>query len=242
MVANASPPTPVSINTLILLAYKRAGLLPVEAQLSGANMTPKLEHGRTLLNLIIGNLATEGFTARTMEFYDLPIVAGEPYYTLPNTVLDVHEDAMFIPSENLDTKFTSGELACRQVDLDTWNKLTVKGSESTRPQLYVTLRSGGAVQLRFWPVPTDAGVMRIKTVRKLGSNSDGKATVDLQEHWQDTIVWLLASYVAVDSSLSTERCAFLANMAAAKKKACVVFDHEHTSTTAMLVQPSQWSR
>ena len=38
MTANSVPTTPISINTLILLAYKRAGLLPVEARISGANM------------------------------------------------------------------------------------------------------------------------------------------------------------------------------------------------------------
>ncbi len=112
MAISTTPSTPISINTLILLANKRAGLLPVEAKLSGANMTPKLEHGRQLLDLIMDGLATEGFMARTMGFYDLPIVAGENTYTLPDTILDVHEDAMFVPSENPDTVHTTGELVC----------------------------------------------------------------------------------------------------------------------------------
>jgi hypothetical protein len=236
-----TPSVPVSINKLILLAYKRAGLLPVEAQLTGANMTPKLEHGRQTLDLIMDNLAVEGFIARTMEFYDLPIAAGENYYTLPDTILDVHEDAMFVPDENPDTKYTTGELVCKQIDQSTWQTLTTKGSVSTRPQLYAAFRNGATVQLKFWPVPSEAGVMRIKTVRLLGGNADGDVTPDLQRYWLDALVWMLASYLAVDSSMPAERVAYLQGMAAMKKKECVKYSYEHTSQTAVVCYPTQWS-
>lgn len=241
MVASDVPSTPISINTLILLAYKRAGLLPVEAKLSGANMVPKLEHGRQVLDLIMDGLATEGFMARTMGFYDLPIVAGESQYTLPDTVLDVFEDAMFVPSENEDTKHTTGELVCKQIDLATWQTLTTKGSISTRPQLYAAFRSGATVELRFWPVPSEAGTMRVKTVRLLGSNSDGSKTPDLHRYWFDALVWCLAYYVAVDSSVPAERVQFLNAMAEQKKKACVRYSFEHTSQQAVVDYSTQWS-
>ena len=51
----------------------------------------------------------EGFTARLTTFHDLPLIAGEPYYTLPDTVVDVIEDAMFVPNDNADTKHATGE-------------------------------------------------------------------------------------------------------------------------------------
>lgn len=241
MTASAVPSAPISINTLILLAYKRAGLLPVEAKLSGANMVPKLEHGRQLLDLIMDGLATEGFMARTMGFYDLPIVAGESQYTLPDSILDVFEDAMFIPSENEDTKHTTGELVCKQVDLATWQTLTTKGSVSPRPQLYAAFRSGATVELRFWPVPDDVGTMRVKTVRLLGSNADGSKTPDLHRYWFDALVWCLAYYVAVDSSVPSERVQFLNAMAEQKKKACVRYSFEHTNQQAVVSYSTQWS-
>lgn len=241
MAINPLPSTPISINTLILLAYKRAGVLPVEAKLNGANMTAKLEHGRQTLDLILDGLATEGFMARTTQFYDLQLVAGESQYTLPDTILDVFEDAMFIPSENLDTKHTTGELVCRQMDLSTWQTLTVKGSISTRPQLYVAVRSGATVELRFWPVPSEAGVMRLKTVRLLGTNADGTKNPDLQRYWYDALVFCLAYYVAIDSSMPMEKIQMLQGLAADKKKACVRYGFEHTAIQAMVGSTSQWS-
>lgn len=241
MTANAIPSVPISINTLILLAYKRAGVLSVEAKLSGANMTPKLEHGRQLLDLIIDGLATEGFMARTMDFYDLPISAGESQYTLPDSILDVHEDAMYIPSENPDTKHTTGEMVVKQIDLGTWQTLTTKGSISTRPQLYAAMRSGATVVLRLWPVPSEAGTMRVKTVRLLGANSDGSKNVDLHRYWFDALVWCLAYYVAVDSSMPGEKIQMLASIAEQKKKMCVAYGFEHTPTQAVLDYPHQWS-
>lgn len=241
MTASLLPSTQISINTLVLLAYKRAGLLPVEAQLNGANMTPKLEHGRQLLDLIMDSLATEGFIARTMAFYDLPILSGESQYTLPDSILDVFEDAMFINNTNLDTKYTTGELVCKQIDLATWQLLTTKGTVSTRPQLYAAFRSGATVQLRFWPVPSEDGTMRLKTVRLLGDNSDGTKTPDMHRYWFDAMVWMLASYIAVDSSLPPEKITFLQNMAEVKKQACVNYSFEHTNTTAVLNYQTQWN-
>ncbi len=234
------PSVPISINTLILLAYKRCGILPVEAKLTGANMVPKLEHGRQLLDLLIDGLATEGFIARTLAFYDLAIAAGESQYTLPDTILDVHEDAMFVPSTNTDTKHTTGELICKQVDLTTWQTLTNKGAISTRPQLYTAARDGATVVLKFWPVPCDSGVMRVKTVRLLGGNADGTKSPDLQRYWHDALVWCLAYYIAVDSSM-VDKAATLKAVADEKKKLCLRYGTEHTSQVAMVGYGSQWS-
>lgn len=240
MTVNALPSTPISINTLILLAYKRAGVIPVETTLGGANMVPKLAHGRQLLDLIIDGLATEGFMARTMEFYDLAMIAGESQYTLPDSILDVFEDAMFVPGApvNQDTKHTTGELVCKQIDLASWQLLTTKGSISTRPTLYAAFRSGATVELRFWPVPSEAGTMRLKTVRLLGSNADGTKQVDLHRYWYDALVWCLAYVVAVDSTMPSDKIALLLQVSEEKKEKCVNYAFEHTGTTARVSHPS----
>lgn len=235
------PSAAPSINELVLLAFKRASLLPIEAKLSGANMVPKLEHGRATLNLILDGLQTEGITARTTVFHDLPITAGESYYTLPESILDVVNDAMFIPSENADTKFTTGELVCTQVGMTTWQLLTVKGSESTRPQMFTVLRSGAQVELRFWPVPSEAGTMRLQIVRLLGGSAAGSGQLDLQRYWHDVIVWDLAHYLAVDASMPAEKTAMLANMAAMKKQQALRFSTEHVAVQASLSYQTQWS-
>lgn len=237
----ASPSPPVSINQLILLAYKRAGALPVEARLTGANMTAKLEHGRGQLDLIMDGLAVEGFLARPTIFYDLPIVAGESTYTLPDYILDAFEDAMFVPEYNPDPRYTSGELVCKQMDVSTWQTLTTKGSTSTRPQLYAAFRHGAQVQLKFWPIPSESGVMRVKCIRLLGSNADGTKSADLARYWYDTLVWLLAWYIAVDSSMPAERVGMLAATAQMKKKECLGYSFEHTGTQAVVSYTTQWS-
>lgn len=237
-----APSTAPSLNDLILLAYKRAGVLPVEARLSGANMTPKLEHGRQTLNLIMDALATEGFIARTTGFHDLLLVAGEPYYTLPNDILDVHEDAMFVSTDNVDTKHTTGELVCKQIDLFKWSTLTTKGSISSRPQLYCVFRHGALVNLRFWPVPSEAGTMRLNVTRLFGSSSDGTKSADLERFWYDCLVWQLAYYIAIDSSMPSDRVGLLAGIAESKKRQCVNFSFEHTSGPQAVVDyTTQWS-
>lgn len=243
MPISTTPAARVSINALCLLAYKRAGIVPVEARLSGANMVAKLEHARQVLDLIMDSLATKGFVARTSGFYDLPMVAGEPYYSLPDDVLDVHGEAMFVPEENPDTKHTSGELVCKQIDQMTWALLTVKGSISTRPQLYCVFRHAATVGLRFWPVPSEAGVMRLRTTRLFGGSGDGQKSADLERFWYDALVWQLAYYLAVDSSMPAQQIVMLQGTAEAKVAECVKFSFEHTASIQAVVDtPTQWSR
>lgn len=242
MTISTTPSPLISLNDMILLAYKRAGVVPVESRLSSANMIPKLENGRKNLDLIMDSLATEGFMARTEVFIDLPLVAGEPYYTLPGDVLDVHGDAMMVPSDNVDTKFTQSELVCKQIDLFTWSTLTVKGSISTRPQLYCVFRHGASVNVRFWPVPSDAGVMRMKATRLFGGASDGNKSADLERFWYDCLVWQLAYYIAIESSMPADRVQLLAGIAESKKRLCVNHSFEHTSgPQAVVCYPTQWS-
>lgn len=230
MTITTVPASRISINQLSLLAYKRAGIVPVEARLSGANMTPKLEHARQVLDLIMDSLAAKGFVARTSGFYDLPLVAGEPYYSLPEDILDVHGEAMFVPDDNPDTKHTSGELVCKQIDQMSWATLTTKGSISTRPQLYCVFRHAATVGLRFWPVPSEAGTMRLRTTRLFGGSGDGSKSADLERFWYDALVWQLAAYLAVDSSMPQAQVTFLMQAAEAKIAECLKFSFEHTSS------------
>lgn len=230
MTISTVPASRISINQLGLLAYKRAGIVPVEARLSGANMTPKLEHARQVLDLIMDSLAAKGFVARTSGFYDLPLVAGEPYYSLPEDILDVHGEAMFVPEDSPDTKHTSGELVCKQIDQMTWSTLTTKGSVSTRPQLYAVFRHAATVGLRFWPVPSEAGTMRLRTTRLFGGSGDGQKSADLERFWYDALVWQLAWYLAVDSSMPPAQLQLLSSVAEAKTAECLRFSFEHTSS------------
>lgn len=230
MTISTVPASRISINQLVLLAYKRAAIVPVEARVTGANMTPKLEHGRQVLDLIMDALAAKGFVARTSGFYDLPMVAGEPYYSLPEDILDVHGEAMFVPESNPDTKHTSGELVCKQIDQMSWATLTTKGSISTRPQLYSVFRHAATVGLRFWPVPSESGTMRLRTTRLFGGSGDGQKSADAERFWYDALVWQLAAYLAVDSSMPPAQVTFLTQAAEAKIAECLKFSFEHTSS------------
>lgn len=235
MTISSTPTTPIPINTLVLLAYKRAGVLPVEATTSGANFSAKLSHGKTLLDLILDNLAVEGFMARTMKMLDVTVVASTSSYTLADTVLDVYEDAMFTETGS------TTELVCKQIDIATWQTLTDKSSESSRPQLYTVFRDGATPVVRLWPVPSVGGTLRMKSMRLLGDNQTNTNTPDLQRYWLDVLVWMLAWYVAVDSSMPPEKVAMLQSTALAKKREALRYNFEHTSQQAMVTYATPWS-
>ena len=243
MQPNTTPSPAIKVNQLILRAYKRAGVVPVEATLAGANIVPKLEHGRMTLDTILDSLQTEGIMARSTVLHELTVKAGEPYYELPDTVLDAFGDAMFILGglEDIDPKRTNGELAVKNIDLAMWQALTNKEMESSRPQLYVVLRDKTNVRVRLWPTPSDDGVLRVRTLRLFGGSSIGDRPVDLARYWNDALIWCLAYHLATDHGLPTERCVYLAQVSEAKKAAAVRLGSESTPMQAMVIYPTQWS-
>jgi hypothetical protein len=92
------------------------------------------------------------------------------------------------------------------------------------------------------PPPSDASSLRLKVMRLFGGSSVGTKSVDLERFWYDAIVWQLAYYIAIESSMPSDRVTLLASIAESKKKACVDFSFEHTSgPQAVIDYTRQWS-
>jgi hypothetical protein len=226
---DVQPPAPLTVNQLILLAYQQATLLPIEATLRSANMVPKLEAGRRRLDLILTALPREGFVARTQVQHYLRIEAGISEYELPGNILDMSGNAMFIQgADNVELEASDGELLVPQVDIDTWNLQTGKGSESSNPTMYAVFADGGQVRIKLWPTPSEQGHLRCKCTRLLGGAGDGKSAPDLAMYWQDFLVYALAGELAVGNGVDQKHTLMLLQMAEAKKAACLRYGKEHT--------------
>lgn len=207
MGTSATASTYNTIDELILQAYKRAGLIPIDFAIGGdVQWNAKAEHGRQTLNRLVNGLATLGFIDHFTDFYIVQLVAGQPDYAIDpdDNVLNFVDSGSHIPLINgLEEIETTGETPVKPMSRHRWNTLSSKVAQST-PTLYYIHRNGPDLTLYLWPVPSEASKIRFQIHRLPGSNSLGTNNVDLQRHWDSWIVFALAYEFMSDSKLPLE--------------------------------------
>ena len=207
MTVSATSSTYNIIDELILQAYKRAGLIPIDFAIGGdVQWNAKAEHGRQTLNRLVNGLATLGFIDHFTDFFVLDLVAGQPDYAIDpdDNILNFVDSGSHIPLVNDPEEVeTTGETPVKPMSRHRWNSLSSKVAEST-PTLYYIHRNGPNLTLYRWPTPHEASKIRFQIHRLPGSNSLGTNNVDLQRHWDSWITYALAYEFMSDSKLPLE--------------------------------------
>jgi hypothetical protein len=232
-----------SIDAICTMAYRLAGLLPIQQPMDATQGT----HARDMLELVIRSLQSKGVFARSVSFYDLTLTGAtssaattDYIFTLPNYVLDVEGNGMYIPAgETVDR--ASSETLVQQIGQSQWHELAAKNSIGTPLFMYVHRVS--QLQLYLWPMPNEAGTIRLQIHRLFAnSNSSGTATLDLERPWQEYVAYELAGHLAVAASLPTERVLLLKGQATALLKECRGFANRHTGSQIVVSHNTGWNR
>ena len=208
MTVSSSVGRQLDITRIVQLAYQGIGLLNIGQGTSDPTWDAKFAFGRDMLELIVDGLATRGVMAKARSFYEISITSADVTakkfkYTLPKTVLDVLEPAMYIRSTETDTERAEGETYIRIISLEEWQRLGTKASTG-QPTLIYPDRTGDAIVCYLWQIPDDAGTVRLHTHRKLSDVKDGNATLDLEEYWRDYLVTALQVKLAHAHALPTD--------------------------------------
>ena len=207
--------TRLTIGQVSKTAFELAGLLHPAQNLSSADK----QMARTLLDVIIQELEI-GNGARAVSFYNLPL-AGDSVtyrYSLPSTYVGVIGEGMYIPAGTTDLTRATGESTINQIDRQRWHAISTKAATSNRPSQFFVERELDALAVWFWPVPAEAGTVRLQLQRMLANCDDDNATIDLEPYWMSFLCWELGSHVAKAKNLPAESWTGMMNVAAAKKK------------------------
>lgn len=200
MTVSTSTGRKFTIDVLVTLAFRRAGLVSI-------TQTPReteLKHGRLVLENVVDELAVYGGPfARTTAFINVSITKGQTEYPLPATVLDLLSPAMYIDPTNTDITRADGETPIDLVSEEEWTKYSSKSASGRPIKMYADRTSSDdIVTAVLWPVPDEAGAtVRFYVQRRLADTDDGGATLDLQTYWNPYIISRLAARLAQDSSL-----------------------------------------
>lgn len=247
MAINAVPASLPTIDEVILDAYKKAGLLPIEFGIgSDVQWAAKAAHGRRTLNRLLASASTHRFFEYFIRYDYLELLTNVNVYELSVDVLNVVDDGSYIPPSNdLEQEKTTGETPVKPMSAFRWNQLSGKASHGV--PMHYSLERGlnnseaGPLIIRVWPIPTEAAFIRFRVHRIPGSSFTGSDNPDFKRHWELWAVKALAYEFMVDSSMSLESCQLMKRDADELFEVLKSYDTNNTPPDVVFVHSTPWT-
>lgn len=229
-----------TVDSLVLKAYRQAGLVNVAQSLSAAQAAA----ARLTLDDIMDELEAEGVFCRSVQMVTVPIVAGVTLYVLTPDVLDVVGDGAFIDATQTNILQASAETPVVPMLREEWQGLSAKAAEG-RPLRYWADRSGPSVVVNVWPVPdaaSDKSNVRFQMHKLRPDVTNGAVTLPFERYWAQFFVWELAHQLGLQNSINMARVTYMASVAAAKKLVAKNYSRQNQPTQAALAHTTAWRR
>ena len=228
-----------SIDDVVAMAYRRAGLLNVQ-------QSPDIVQGgvaRQILSTIVTALQAEGIAMRAVQPGYVLLVAGQNLYSLPETVIDCVGNGAYIDPTQSQVPFqASSETPVIKKDRDTFQNLASKSSES-RPTIYYFAREAPLGTLYLWPTPSASeagGRIRFNFHNLRPDVVNGGMTLPFERYWDEYFVYALAGRLALDNSMALDRVGYLDQLAAAKKDICKGYSKQSVNMRATIDHRTGW--
>lgn len=246
MAINASPAVVPTIDEVILDAYKKAAVLPIEYGIgSDVQWTARAAHGRRTLNRILAASSTERYFEYFVNLDILELTALVGVYVLDADILNIIDDGSYIPAYNdPETEETTGETPVKPISGYRWNQLSSKASRGTPVHYFIqrnNVQTASQLTLHLWPVPSEAGKVRFRTHRIPGSSSVGSDNPDFKRHWEQWAVLALAYEFMTDSSMPLEERQLMRMDRDKAFELLKSYDTNNTPPDVVLVHSTPWS-
>lgn len=240
MTIQTTTATELNVGQIIQTAYWQSTLV-------GDGQAPsedQMARGARLLGLVLSGTQARGYFAKTADFVEVTLTAGDYTYDLPVNIVDVSGFAMYIQPGFTDVTQVDGETAVVQVSREDWHLNSAKAAEGA-PSTYYLYRSGALAQVRLWPVPTASeagGVIRFQANRLRADVTDRTATVDMERYWQQWLVYQLAADLAIGAGLPINRVQMLQGKASHELTLVQGIARDGAPVRARLSHRTSWSR
>jgi len=189
-----------TVGTLIKRAYQLCGLVDPEGEPS----TAQYAMARDFLEIEVDSLSAEGIDVRAWTFEYITCVADTASYSLDNSTLDVADVAAYIPASNSNHLLPDTERPMTELTIREWQVVQPKTSEGDPTQFWVNKEALPMV-IHPWPIPQEAGHIRLLSQRSLADVDANSVTFDLREYWAKALLFGLAVYLSPSASLPLQQ-------------------------------------
>lgn len=238
MTISTSRGTQRTVSDLVRRAWQLPGLMNINEGTSGPTWTAKAAAGRAFLDIILDGLQAEAPYAKQVDFEYITLADGDFDISISDNILDIEGDGMYISADETDLTKASSETLVKQVDRETWHTLSAKSAEG-RPSLFYYHRPDQ--ELWFWPIPDEAGTVRVQAHKFMTDADSGDVTLELRPYWDTYLIWELGSYIALSQGLDAQTVKLLESKAKRQKDIAKAFANQHVSTSMVVDHPTPWS-
>lgn len=222
-----------NVGQICRLAYRESSLLSVYTDMTAQQASAAVD----FLSLIVHSIEAEGIFARTIEFEEVVLVAGQDVYSLSASTLDVTGLAMYVlPGQ------TVVELPLQPMSREQWQEIGVRDTFGPPTRFYIH-RTSSTLEVRLWltPGPSEAGgLVRLQSQRLRADVTDQNATPDFERYWADYLVEKLAAKLARSNALGLDRVQELEGMAARSLAKCRGKSNQGTPQQFVLRHGRRW--
>ena len=220
--------TKITIDQMAILAWKRAGLLEIGTPTTDPGVAEKLSYARSLMDMVLDQLVNVA-DARFVDFHDVTCSNGIGAYTLPEEIIDVVNDGVYIAASEASTETPSSQTIVKQVNIDEWHTMTAKNSTGTPTLMYPHRGTEDVhtISLKLWPIPVEAGTVRILAQRPPADTFVGSETLDLKGGIYAYVLHELAGQLCESGNGSEKRAKSLMDKAKELKREARIFAAYH---------------
>lgn len=246
MAINANPATSPVIDEVVLDAYKKAAIIPIEYGIGHDSQWPaRAAHGRRALNRLLSQASTVRYFEYFVNIDVLDLVADVNQYVLDPDILNIVEDGSYIPASNdPEEEITHGETPVKPLSGYRWNQLSAKNSRGTPVHYFLernNQQTNGNLVMRLWPMPNEAGKIRFRTHRIPGSSSTGSDNPDFKRHWEQWAVLALACELMDDASMPLDERMILERKAEKAFELLKSYDTNNTPPDVVFCHSTPWT-
>lgn len=191
MTLNASRTFEFTIDRLLYNAYRKALLIPAGAELTTVQRT----EGTDALEFVTSEMITSGVPLRLKRYDYLTLTADSEWVNLGADVWDVSPLAMYIPASEANPQQSSSEVPVERDYGDTFQRRGGKAATGQPSRLRLD-KEQSPFRLELWPIPTEAGKLRVESFILGADNDDPNATPDTERHWAKALLFGVAAHLA----------------------------------------------
>lgn len=236
MTINTSRTTEFDIGQIVLMAYRKAGLLNEHQALDA----PKSNAGKALLETIIKELEIYGVSARTVVLERVTVTALTNTYALEASTFDIVGSAVWIDGDDPDPDNPQAVFPLRPVDREQ-RQIIDSEAASGQPTLFYVDQTTVPISVWLWPTPSADGYVRFQSRRLAADSTDTAKTPDLERYWVQYLIHELGAQLAADNSMLA-KAAYLDAIAQRKLVMCRAYANPRGSFQIGLDHPTGWSR
>jgi hypothetical protein len=191
---------------------------------------------RDKLDLVLDTLALESGTASAESFDTVDVAADTSTAQLSSSALELLDPVFWADSGQSEPPEAQTQLIL--VSAQRWREL--QGTDTGTPMYVFPYRGAGSIEVRLYPTPSAAGVLRVRTRRMFLDAGAGSEQIELAPFWAQYLIQATAAEIAQDSGLSGNAQLALVRAASLLKK-CLGKDSDNVHAQITWSHRTIWS-